>query len=145
MSDFLSFAEILEHKIRKEILAEFQSEKQASKPNFPSEKPVYPHNFTSVMIDLDPIFLPKDSRAQEYHKHKRTPPPPKPHVFSATQQKAFDLFQQLGAGLNPGYRLSELKKAFRQLCLKHHPDRGGSSDKFGLIKPAYSELMSVIQ
>ena len=34
----------------------------------------------------------------------------------------------------------EIKKAFRKLSLKHHPDRGGDSDVFKKINEAYQTL-----
>jgi len=34
----------------------------------------------------------------------------------------------------------EIKKAFRKLSLKHHPDRGGSADEFKKINEAYQTL-----
>tara|TARA_B100001093_G_scaffold520080_1_gene612543 strand:+ start:11102 stop:12022 length:921 start_codon:yes stop_codon:yes gene_type:complete len=35
---------------------------------------------------------------------------------------------------------SDIKKAFRKLSLKHHPDRGGDSEKFKEINEAYETL-----
>ena len=34
----------------------------------------------------------------------------------------------------------EIKKAFRKLAIKHHPDRGGSKEKFQEINEAYTVL-----
>ena len=38
-------------------------------------------------------------------------------------------------------RLSELKKAFRRLSLKHHPDRGGDKTTFVRISLAYQKIL----
>lgn len=35
----------------------------------------------------------------------------------------------------------EIKAAYRRLAMKHHPDRGGSTDEFQKIKTAYEQLM----
>lgn len=36
----------------------------------------------------------------------------------------------------------EIKKAYRRLSMKHHPDRGGSEEKFKEIKEAYEKIIS---
>ena len=36
--------------------------------------------------------------------------------------------------------LSEAKKAYKKLALKHHPDRGGDPNKFQEIATAYEEI-----
>ena len=43
-------------------------------------------------------------------------------------------------GVNPNSSQGEIKKAFRQLSLKHHPDRGGDAEEFKKINEAYSTL-----
>jgi curved DNA-binding protein len=44
-------------------------------------------------------------------------------------------------GLNRGASPEEIKKAYRSLAMKHHPDRGGNEAKFKEIAAAY-ELLS---
>lgn len=40
----------------------------------------------------------------------------------------------------------ELKKKYKHLVLKHHPDRkGGNAEKFMLIKEAYDELVKYVE
>ena len=34
----------------------------------------------------------------------------------------------------------EIKKAFRKLSMKHHPDRGGDAEQFKKINEAYQTL-----
>ena len=46
-------------------------------------------------------------------------------------------------GVNPNSSQGEIKKAFRQLSLKHHPDRGGDAEEFKKINEAYSTLGDV--
>jgi curved DNA-binding protein len=45
-------------------------------------------------------------------------------------------------GLNPGANEDEVKKAYRKLAMKHHPDRGGDEAEFKRIKEAYEILTS---
>lgn len=44
-------------------------------------------------------------------------------------------------GIPYGSSKDEIKKAFRRLAHIHHPDKGGSSQKFSEISSAYSRLM----
>lgn len=43
-------------------------------------------------------------------------------------------------GLNRGASEDEIKKAYRKLAMKHHPDRGGDQNKFKEISTAYEAL-----
>jgi len=43
-------------------------------------------------------------------------------------------------GLKPGASEEEVKKAYRTLSLKHHPDRGGDEEKFKKINSAYEAI-----
>ena len=49
-----------------------------------------------------------------------------------------DYYQTLGVpnGASP----DEIKKAYRSLAMKHHPDRGGNADEFKKIQEAYDTL-----
>src|SRR5207253_940011 len=43
-------------------------------------------------------------------------------------------------GVNKGASADEIKKAFRQAAVKHHPDRGGDEAQFKEINEAYEVL-----
>lgn len=43
-------------------------------------------------------------------------------------------------GINPTASEDEIKKAYRSLAMKHHPDRGGDQERFQEIQEAYSVL-----
>lgn len=43
-------------------------------------------------------------------------------------------------GLNRGASSDEIKKAYRSMAMKHHPDRGGDEKKFKEIEEAYRTL-----
>ena len=49
-----------------------------------------------------------------------------------------ELYDQLG--INNSADAAEIKKAFRKLALKEHPDKGGDSEKFKKIQAAYEVL-----
>ena len=46
-------------------------------------------------------------------------------------------------GVDPKSSQGDIKKAFRKLSLKHHPDRGGDAEEFKKINEAYSTLGDV--
>jgi DnaJ-class molecular chaperone len=49
-----------------------------------------------------------------------------------------DYYSTLGVGRNASQ--DEIKKAYRSLAMKHHPDRGGDANKFKEIEEAYRTL-----
>lgn len=46
--------------------------------------------------------------------------------------------------MNPSSDPKVIKKAYRQMCLKYHPDKGGSQEKFILITKSYEYLMKYV-
>lgn len=49
-----------------------------------------------------------------------------------------DYYQTLG--VNKGASDDEIKRAFRKLAMKHHPDRGGNAEEFKKIQEAYATI-----
>lgn len=45
-------------------------------------------------------------------------------------------------GLAPGASVEDIKKRFRELAKKHHPDHGGSNEKMIEILEAYNRLIN---
>lgn len=45
-------------------------------------------------------------------------------------------------GLHPGASADEIKRAYRQLALRHHPDRNGDPAAFVTLHQAYQRLMA---
>lgn len=43
-------------------------------------------------------------------------------------------------GIAPGSDLDTIKKAYRSLAMKHHPDHGGDAEQFKRIKAAYDQI-----
>lgn len=45
-------------------------------------------------------------------------------------------------GIAPGASEDEIKQAYRKLASKHHPDKGGSTEKFQEVQAAYDALVN---
>lgn len=45
-------------------------------------------------------------------------------------------------GLNPGATEEDVKRAYRKLASKHHPDKGGNTERFQEIQQAYDAIIS---
>ena len=45
-------------------------------------------------------------------------------------------------GISSSATVEEAKKAYRMLCRKHHPDAGGSQEKFEEISKAFKQFES---
>lgn len=71
-------------------------------------------------------------------------PQRKAHIFSESQKYAFDFFKLWSNNLNDNFSEAELKKAFRQIVLVLHPDRGGNSADFLNLKMHYDDLRSLV-
>jgi hypothetical protein len=48
-------------------------------------------------------------------------------------------------GLEAGATLAQVKEAFRDLALQHHPDRGGDPAAFHKIREAYGEALMLLK
>lgn len=47
-------------------------------------------------------------------------------------------------GLKNGASKEDVKKSYRKLCKKHHPDLGGNAEEFRKINEAYKKLLKII-
>ena len=96
--------------------------------------------------------------------HRRTPVRPTPDFstptnaepalrrLSAGESAALAVMHSLGASLSPRFTFGELRRAFRRLALRYHPDRHASrsaeeraqlSDRFTRAREAYQILVGV--
>jgi hypothetical protein len=78
---------------------------------------------------------PQESTSNNYRSYQK-PPQPKYHQSAGSDCQIL--------GLTHPFDMSQLKKAYRILCLKHHPDYGGSADKFRQINEAYQRLKTKV-
>lgn len=70
----------------------------------------------------------------------------KPHKLNETQQSAFSYFINNHEFLLEDFTKEELRKSFKKLCFKKHPDSpGGSHQSFLELKKHYDQLTAVLQ
>jgi len=129
-----SFQQILERKIK------------AQSPEIPLQQGFdqHPHSqdpahLAYLMGTLGPAyFRPQTGRVYP----SRPKPPPPPHVLDEAQTLAVDFFASHGATLSPAFTQKELKKSFRLLALKLHPDtnKGAVASAFIELKKNYETL-----
>jgi hypothetical protein len=73
------------------------------------------------------------------------PQPRKAHSMDSAQRDAYAEIRRHCANLSDAFTANELKSAFRLCALKTHPDRGGSSETFQLIKKSYHILEALVK
>lgn len=59
-----------------------------------------------------------------------------PQVHTIKKSRSHEILQ-----IEPPVSESDIKKAYRKLCLVHHPDKGGCNDEFIKINNAYNDLI----
>jgi hypothetical protein len=141
MQSRASFHEILERKMK--AASSGQSHETQSAQGFEQTRQSQdPAHLAYLMGTLGPAyFRPQASRAYP----SRPKPPPPPHALSEAQKVAHDFFALHGNTLSPAFSQKELKKAFRVLALKLHPDtnKGAVASAFIELKKNYETLMDL--
>lgn len=133
-----SFQQILEEKLqarRPQSLSGQGIEQETETRSFDHD----PAHLAFLMGAIGPSFFrPQTSRIYP----SRPKPPPPPHSLTEEQQSAYNFFILQGAALNPAFTSRELKKAFRALALKLHPDtnKGATAGPFLDLKHNYETL-----
>ena len=143
MGRFDDFAMTLEKKIRREIEAEmFQPTSPRSQMEVQDELPL---GF-AWLLGQQPSMQ-KDTqtqtRGQRAYGVREKPRPP--HVLNTEQRQALEHFLKWGTELSPAFRAQELKRAWRQVAMRTHPDHGGTDSAFREARSAYQTLLSVFK
>jgi hypothetical protein len=70
--------------------------------------------------------------------------PPRKHRLDTDQWIIWNQWRKWGLSLTESFTRKDLKKAYRLLALRHHPDRAtGSAAEFQQIKKDYDRLLQV--
>ncbi len=152
MGQFLEFAEILEQRIRQQILSEkpdFQKSQQTKNVDFPSENPS--NSSTSPKTDFGFAWVlahteraeSSNSRGKSAYGVKARPRPP--HKMDPLQTLAYCYFRSQIPSFGANFTRGELQKSFRLLAKKLHPDAGGTSEDFIVLKTQHDLLASVFR
>jgi hypothetical protein len=122
-------------------------EKMAAKPE---AKPTTPHFQCRQQDPAHLAYLLGNLRVSQWQPPStkiypvRPRPAPRPHVLTEDQQMAYDYFNSdlvLGVLLTAAFSRRDLKKAFRALAMKRHPDMNqGAAAPFITLKNNYEIL-----
>lgn len=154
MGRFTEFAEELEKRIRREVEKEFQARnpssfttsKSAITPEFPSEIDSLPTGFSWIVGEGLRVHITHQNSKQGHSAYGVKPRPPRPpHSLSEIQKSAFDFFRKMKVELEDNFSLQDLRRAWRKLALKCHPDQGGSAEMFRSAQSAYQKLQTVCE
>lgn len=133
-----SFEQILAEKIhsrRQENLAG-----RGSQESYQAQDPAH----LAYLLGLRGATFTRPPMAKIYPS--RPKPPPAPHVLTESQASARAFFVLQGVELSPAFTEGELKKAFRLLALKLHPDMNkGASGAFIELKKNYETLRGLFK
>lgn len=112
--------------------------------------------YQSTTLDADPLhmafLLGKINRLHAHPpltKSQKAYPRPQPkvhppHSLSESQTQSFAFFKELIQDIPEGFTLGDLKKAFRSAAKLLHPDHGGSSEQFFMLKDHYQNLAKIL-
>lgn len=148
MGSFLSFAETLERKIRREIGRELQSDQQPNESVFRGETTVFPREWDSSprgmawLIGETPRKSTFSEKGRTAYGVKVRPLPP--HKLTLKEKSALQFFAQHSVTLSPRFTKSELKKCFRGLACRLHPDAGGLTSQFIELKANFDLLIQFL-
>jgi len=133
MGTQVSFQQILEEKIQA------RSPESRTGSTFDQSTQVQdPAHLAYLMGHLGPSYF-RPATTKIYPSRPKPPPPP--HTLSMEQSMARDFFFLQGVELTPAFSQRELKRAFRTLALKLHPDMNkGASGAFIELKNHYETL-----
>ena len=136
-----SFQQILERKLQAQSTSEHQ--KAHAQTAFDHSHHFQdPAHLAYLMGTLGPAYFRPPAR----HAYPSRPKPPSPpHTLNEAQGAAAAFFANYGMPLTPAFSQRELKKAFRLLALRLHPDtnKGTLAGAFIELKKNYETLMGV--
>jgi hypothetical protein len=141
MGTFIEFAEILEKKIRKEI--ERDGHPQTPSEDFRASSKIHSELWTHLVGQMDAHHFQNPHQGQAYHRLRPAPRPRPDHQLSTEQSKALMFFAKHGQDLAANFSSADLKRSFRALALKLHPDQGGSSLLFQTLVQAREQLQAL--
>jgi hypothetical protein len=149
MGEFQNFAEMLEKKIRQELISEMQDsgfQSAAHSVSSPTVETSYAH--MGWLLGQIPISKSTDTLKGSLKSFEKTPyirckkaPPIRPaHILTVIQRQAFDFLKRYSNELAENFGGNDLRKAYRKALLLSHPDQGGSNQAFWEVQQAYQTL-----
>lgn len=67
------------------------------------------------------------------------------HTLNEIQKEALTTLRAYSQGIEDNFNLNELKSAYRLAAFKTHPDQGGNSESFQVVKKSYQILLALVK
>lgn len=138
------FAKILEKKLQQDPL---RSQKQGNSDpqgsQFNIKEPL--ETWGSLLGNMSALNFSQSFHSTDYKKFHAPPKPRPANKLSQDQLTAFLFFAAHSAKLEANFNNKDLKRAFRTLAFKMHPDHGGNPQTFLELKAAYDLLAAVFK
>ena len=130
-----SFAEILREKIQD------STQSQSENTYFSKAPPPPPEAWAGLIGQLDPL----ESRSAKvsFNAYLKQCPPRPDHVLNETQNRAFAFLKKHDGSLKGSFSRGDLKRAFRLIAKKLHPDQGGTAAEMRELLQARNDLQTV--
>jgi hypothetical protein len=145
MGTYMDFAKILEKKIRREIEQELAQAPLRTSNSTSPQTEIQSELWTHLVGQLDTRRFEAPVKGQAYHRQRPAPRPRPAHQLNAEQTEAMEFFAASGQALAANFNSADLKKAFRQMALKLHPDQGGTAITFQRLLKARRSLESLFK
>jgi hypothetical protein len=145
MGTYMDFAKILEKKIRQEIKQELAHEHSRTSNSTAPQTEIQSGLWTHLVGQIGTRRFEAPVKGQVYHRLRPAPRPRPDHHLNSEQIDAMTFFASYGQPLNANFSMTDLKKAFRQMALKLHPDQGGTAIQFQRLLKSRKSLEALFK
>lgn len=134
---------IKQQKLQKELESvkkqlKSKSQKESTDLYYEDSLQEQPRSNTFIPLNgHNPTLVDRPMYSRENDHAKKAPPPIKPN--KTVEKKKYTPYEILGVSTDSSSK--EIKSAYRHLCMKHHPDKGGDERIFKKLTKAYQVML----